>query len=57
MARSDYEKQRALVAKLELDFRRTDEERRKGLIQIEELTTKIRSTELRIKEFERTILV
>uniref|UniRef100_A0A914CW34 IF rod domain-containing protein n=1 Tax=Acrobeloides nanus TaxID=290746 RepID=A0A914CW34_9BILA len=56
-ARSDYEKQRALVAKLELDFRRTDEERRKGLIQIEELTTKIRSTELRIKEFERTIVV
>jgi DNA repair exonuclease SbcCD ATPase subunit len=55
-ARSDYEKQCALVAKLELDFRRTDEERRKGLVQIEELTTKIRSTELRIKEFERTIV-
>uniref|UniRef100_A0A914EAC0 IF rod domain-containing protein n=1 Tax=Acrobeloides nanus TaxID=290746 RepID=A0A914EAC0_9BILA len=55
-ALSDYERQRALVAKLESDLRQIDEERRKGLVQIEELTSKIRSSELRIKELEKTVL-
>jgi len=43
------------VAKLEGEVRRADEERRKALLIVEELNGKVRSAELRVREYETTI--